>query len=247
MSMPQIQPPPGMRGPSLSPIPSHGPGAPLSPPVAGAPAPATIGPGASRRRAYPTAHLAANSISYAGGFDAGANAAGAGYPGAQDAQPQLFTPGAPEQVPSPYAAAQPAPGAPVSLLLLVHPVLLLLALLRATRQVVSKGLTNQFQGMGIGGAGGMAQKFSTLQTVNISGVQPTSTSSSVLLPRSVFHPMHASPPIQKPTPTHPTSDARSTPFPPPLRSSKSQKFPLDSFSRLIAPCVRSTAMSQSLS
>ncbi|SPO26388.1 Protein transport protein SEC24 [Ustilago trichophora] len=175
MSMPQIQPPPGMRGPSLSPIPSHGPGAPVSPPTAGAPTPASIGPGASRRRAYPTAHLAANSISYAGGFDAAATA-GAGYPGAQDAQPQLFTPGAPEpQVPSPYAAQQqqqPAPGAPGMVPAPGAPVGAGVAPGYAASGV--QGLTNQFQGMGMGGgmAGGMAQKFSTLQTVNISGVQP---------------------------------------------------------------------------
>ncbi|SNX85029.1 Protein transport protein SEC24 [Melanopsichium pennsylvanicum] len=170
MSMPQIQPPPGMRGPSLSPIPSHGPGAPLSPPAANPSAPASIGPGASRRRAYPTAHLTANSISYAAApYDAGPNAAGAGY-GAHDAQPQLFTPGAPDQVPSPYAAQQPAPGAPGMAPVPSLPAGAGVAPGYAAGAGV-QGLTNQFQGMGM--AGGMgAQKFSTLQTVNISGVQP---------------------------------------------------------------------------
>ncbi|EST05043.1 WW domain protein [Kalmanozyma brasiliensis GHG001] len=172
MSMPSIQPPSGMRGPSLSPIPQHGPGAPLSPSAAGSPSQASVGPGASRRRAYPTAHLAANSISYAGGFDAGATAA-SGYPGAQDAQPQLFTPGAPEQAPSQYGgAAQPAPGAPG-----MSPAPGASAVGAAPGYAAGgvHGLTNQFQGMGVGGgmgAGGMAQKLSTLQTVNISGAQP---------------------------------------------------------------------------
>ncbi|SOV02105.1 Protein transport protein SEC24 [Ustilago sp. UG-2017a] len=182
MSMPQIQPPPGMRGPSLSPIPSHGPGAPVSPPAAGGPPPASIGPGASRRRAYPTAHLAANSISYAGGYDAGAAATtaattGAGYTGPHGAgQPQLFTPGAPEPVPSPYAAAQPALVAPG---MAPAPAMPAGAAPGYPGSAV-QGLTNQFQGMGMGmgmgmGGGvasGMAQKLSTLQTVNISGVQP---------------------------------------------------------------------------
>lgn len=172
MSMPQIQPPPGMRGPSLSPIPAHGPGAPVSPPAAGAPPPASIGPGASRRRAYPTAHLAANSISYAGAYDAAATP-NAAYQGAHDAQPQLFTPGAPEPVPAPYGAAQPAPGAPI---MASAPGVPAPGVAPGYPGNNVQGLTNQFQGMGMGmgggAAAGMGQKFSTLQTVNISGVQP---------------------------------------------------------------------------
>ncbi|KAN0059837.1 COPII subunit [Thecaphora frezii] len=155
MSMPQMQPPPGMRASSLSPIPSHGPGAPVSlvptdvGPAAPA-APSSIGPGASRRRHYPTAHLAANSVSYSGGFDAGATT-GATYRAPQDAQPQLFTPGAPEPAPfvapgQPGAAAPQAPGygaAPAGY---------------GQPAPGMAGLTSQFQGMGVGGTPALGQK-----------------------------------------------------------------------------------------
>ncbi|EPQ25914.1 uncharacterized protein PFL1_06588 [Pseudozyma flocculosa PF-1] len=168
MSMPQMQPPPGMRASSLSPIPSHGPGAPVSPLSPGespAAPPASIGPGASRRRHYPTAHLAANSVSYSGGFDAGA-ASGATYGTPQDAQPQLFTPGAPE--PAPY----PAPGAPGAAAPVAPGYGGAQGGYGQPGAGAMAGLANQFQGMGVGGAAAMGQKPSSLYTVNLSGAQP---------------------------------------------------------------------------
>ncbi|KAE8260955.1 hypothetical protein A4X13_0g43 [Tilletia indica] len=119
MSMPPMQgPPSGMRplpGSAMPPPPPISPQiqhqhqssiAAPSPPIGpGGPptgnnqglAPPAQGPG-SRRRHYPTAHLAANSVSYSGGFDAGAGA-GANYPGQiapSEIQNQFFTPGIPE-------------------------------------------------------------------------------------------------------------------------------------------------------
>lgn len=116
MSLPPMTSPPSFRGGGSSPSPLVGPGAPVGPPSAssgtppvgpGSP-PASIGPGNSRRRAYPTAHLAANSVSYSGGFDLGAQASsGGGYGGMQPSQPPIsegaggagsfFTPGMPDQ------------------------------------------------------------------------------------------------------------------------------------------------------
>ncbi|KAK0567842.1 COPII subunit [Tilletia horrida] len=114
MSMPPMQgpPPPGgirpLPGSTMPPplagqqapaalSPPIGPGAPPSGTPGAAGPPPTSGPG-SRRRHYPTAHLAANSVSYSGGFDAGAGA-GANYPGQvapAEIQGQFFTPGIPE-------------------------------------------------------------------------------------------------------------------------------------------------------
>ncbi|CAD6937165.1 unnamed protein product, partial [Tilletia laevis] len=78
------------------------------------PPPPAQGPG-SRRRAYPTAHLAANSVSYSGGFDPGAGA-GANYPGQiapAEIQNQFFTPGIPENnVIPPQGAPQGPPTGP---------------------------------------------------------------------------------------------------------------------------------------
>lgn len=84
--------------------------------------PAAPGIQTSKRRAYPTAHLASNSVSYSGGFDPGAQQAAGGYGGPGSAassmapiaetQGQYFTPGAPEMTaPAGYQGGQ-APGAP---------------------------------------------------------------------------------------------------------------------------------------
>lgn len=125
MSMPPMQGPPVMRGipgdPSggLSP---QGPGSGFTSPPPQQQASPVGGPGgtigASRRRAYPTAHLAANSVSYSGGFDPGAQQAGGapslgGIPEAP--QNQFFTPGMPDAHQQPHQQQQqqqPAPGAP---------------------------------------------------------------------------------------------------------------------------------------
>ncbi|PWN50921.1 putative SEC24-COPII coated vesicle component [Violaceomyces palustris] len=169
MSMPQIAPPPGMRGPMMPPV--VGPGAPVSPSSGPASPPATVGPGsaASRRRHYPTAHLAANSISYSGGFDPGATAAASSFGAPAESQPQLFTPGVPDATPQP--AFPSAPGAQ-------QPFTNGQAPIPAYGQATGApgaaagiaGLTNQFQGMAMGNQ--MGQKGNPLFTVNLSGTQP---------------------------------------------------------------------------
>lgn len=139
-----------MRGMSTSPAPPTIPeGGVASPPVGGITS--------SRRRAYPTAHLAANSVSYSGGFDPGAQAVAAGgapsygaqpMPSLQEGQAQLFTPGAPEPAPSSFAGMQPSPAPPGF----------------SNGQAVGypgaaggmAGLSNQFSNMGMGGSKGVS-------------------------------------------------------------------------------------------
>lgn len=159
MSMPPMQGPPGMRPPPSA----MGPTSPGIPEGATSPPPSGIQ--GSRRRAYPTAHMAANSVSYSGGFDAGAQAAaGSGFtPSAgmaplQENQPQFFTPGVPEAAPAaanPYAAGvqQPQPqqqngqpmggqgGYPGA---------------AAGAGAGMAGLTNQFSNMGVAGQRGVS-------------------------------------------------------------------------------------------
>ncbi|KAK0547510.1 COPII subunit [Tilletia horrida] len=172
-------PQPGLQAQQLSPPPPIGPGGP--PANAGGPGPPpAMGPG-SRRRHYPTAHLAANSVSYSGGFDAGAGA-GANYPGQvapAEIQNQFFTPGIPENsvapTPGPGPGAgftSPAPAGPYG----------------ATSAVPGRGgapgqgpggydaaaaLGSQFNSMNLGGAGGIpGQRGNPLYTVNLSGSIP---------------------------------------------------------------------------
>ncbi len=195
-----MQGPPGMRGLSNTPLAPIGPGAPISPTGSTGPTspPPSIGPGASRRRAYPTAHIAANSVSYSAGFDPGAQgiaSGGAGYPGAgagaapqaygAQAGPQLFTPGIPEaqstfqsqQQQQAPAYGQPAqagingagqPGYGASGFAPAQ---------GPAQQGGVAGLTNQFQNMGMGAqapapAGFGAGRGNNLFTVSVSGVQP---------------------------------------------------------------------------
>jgi protein transport protein SEC24 len=171
MSMPPMAGPPAMRGPvagapggTISPAPPSGSPLPSSPP----PPPA----GSSRRRAYPTNHMPAASISYSGGFDQGGYT---GSPAAVDNNntSQFFTPGAPE--PSPGMQQPPAQrfghqhtpsAAPGSSSFAtsngINP---------AGGYAGVSGITNQFSGMGMGpGQGGM--KGNPLYTVNLSATQP---------------------------------------------------------------------------
>lgn len=174
MSMPPMAGPPSMRGGPLGGTPGSGPMSPGTPPAVSTP-PSQAGPGgSSRRRAYPTAHLAANSISYSGGFDPGAYAGGqAGV--VDNNAPQLFTPGAPEQAPSSFQQApvpqqqqQPHYGhqhtpsaAPTTSAFNQNGA-------NAGGYSGMSGLTNQFSGMGVG----PGMKGNPLITVNLSASQP---------------------------------------------------------------------------
>lgn len=187
MSLPPMTSPPSFRGgPSPSPA-IIGPGAPVgapspnagTPPIGPGSPPSSIGPGGSRRRAYPTAHLAANSVSYSGGFDPGAQVTSSGaYGGMQPSineQPggaaagaggSFFTPGMPDQNQNnnAYGQQQQQPVNPA----IPSPY--------GTQNGQGQqpnagypgqqggvgGLTNQFAGMGMG-AQGNVQKVSSFQ------------------------------------------------------------------------------------
>jgi hypothetical protein len=181
--------------------------------------------------------MAANSVSFSGGFDAGAGG-GAGYPGhiaEEPAQAQLFTPGAPAPpqqpgAPSPYGGMPSVPsqsnfanGQPQA------------PQMGGYQQGGMAGVTSQFQGMGIGGqqqqqmgAKGVSAERGchphtcgrsdsqgarrTRSTRSMSAVRsPTSTISSGRRRRSSCRQMRASRRTQRPMPTRRTSAARSTP------------------------------------
>jgi protein transport protein SEC24 len=185
MSMPPMAGPPAMRGPlagipgapSMSQSPSGGSlanAAPQTPPQVGP------GGGSSRRRAYPTAHLAANSVSFSGGFDPGAQAqygdTGANA-GMDNGSSQLFTPGIPKGPQQQTSGLQPSAqhyghqhtpsAAPTTSAFSQNG-------MGAGSQGYSamSGLSNQFAGMGVGGPGQMNAKGNPLYTVNLSASQP---------------------------------------------------------------------------
>lgn len=181
MSMPPMQGPPVMRQ-SLAAQGAPQFASPTSPPqannsAASPPPPTTTG--ASKRRAYPTAHLAANSISFSGGFDPGAqyNAGATGNPAvgldAQNATPQLFTPAAPQgnaaATPAQPAQFQPQPTPPPNPYGHQHAPSAAPAMGGYGQNGASSfnSMANQFQGMGIGGGKG-----NPLVTVNLSNAQP---------------------------------------------------------------------------
>lgn len=149
----------------------------LAVPNASPPPPQVAPGGSSRRRAYPTAHLAANSVSFSGGFDPGAQYPGPGMDNNAGA-PQLFTPGAPDPAPqaTPTPAAVPHYGhqhtpsaAPTAAAFSQNGAG---AAAGGPAYAGMSGLTNQFSGMGVGGPGQMGMKGNPLYTVNLSATQP---------------------------------------------------------------------------
>lgn len=135
--------------------------------------PSVLPTGSSKRRAYPTAHLAANSISFTGGFDNGAQFNGGNAsapPPAPNTGSQLFTPAAPE-----IKAPQHVPQQPTSHFSHHHTPSAAPAPGLSQNGVAGfpgvNSLSNQFQGMGVGGAPG-ASKGNPLFTVNLSATQP---------------------------------------------------------------------------
>lgn len=180
MSMPPMSGPPSIRMPlAAQGAPQFG--TPGTPPhtaanQTGSPPPQVMPTASSKRRAYPTAHLAANSISYSGGFDAGAHysAAATAAPGAADGlavQPQLFTPGVPDAVSPGQGQAQPPAPAPSHPYSHHHAPSAAPAVGGYGQNGAAFGgvnaMASQFQGMALGGAKG-----NPLVTVNLSGSQP---------------------------------------------------------------------------
>lgn len=263
MSMPPMPGPPNMRGmgpmgtPMAGAPPPHmGAPPPQAPPQAppsgpGSPPPLTSTP-SSKRRAYPTAHLAANSVSFTGGFDAGAQyTTGAGAGGAQPgvgashAGAQLFTPAAPDMASPPPPMQQStsqyghqhAPSA--------APAAGTYAQNGAPGYGGMGALANQFQAMAVGGtgmskgvSGSLGRLLFGLSTDLLSPLFPrtlctrstsprrsqTSTRSRGLLPTSSCRQMRASPRVQRRMPIRRINAVRSMPCPPLPRSCQSPDY-----------------------